>query len=222
MLLNNSRYQTIGTLIGGQHVLTNKFKIKEEEWFGVTRISDTTGYPQGYGAKSFAMPLQSGAISLRDDIKVTTSASGAMGVNAEATTDIGVLFANADAQLIVSGYGSATFSTTSNGSIVASLNGKGNSSFTVNMNHLAMYVNAYGFAGANLDIVTNSGGVMSAIAVCSGSTVDTTGLTPASIWAYQDRTLTAIDVEVSGLTAEQAEQLSKAATKGDVWAARFT
>ena len=204
MLLRNSRYQTIGTLIGGQHVLTNKFKIKEEEWFGVTRISDTAGYPQGYGAKSFAMPLVSGAMSSSNDIEVTTNASGAMGVNAEATTDIGVLFANADAQLIVSGFGSTTFEVTSTASVVASLSAEASTSLTISMNHLAMYVDAYGWASANLDLVTSGSGTLRAIAICSGSTVDTSGLTPASIWAYQDRTLTGS----GGLSTEQQNQLN--------------
>ena len=211
MLLKNSRYQTVGTLIGGQHVLTNKFKIKEEEWFGVTRISNTSGYPQGYGAKSFAMPLTSGAMSAREDITITSNASGAMGVNAEATASIEFPVANASLELIVSGQGSTSFTITTEGNTTASLNGSGSTTFSFSLNHLAMYLNAYGFATANLDLLTTGNGTLRAIAICSGSTVDTTGLTPASIWAYQDRTLTALDVEVSGLTTEQATQLENIA-----------
>ena len=203
MLLKNSRYQTVGTLIGGQHVLTNKFKIKEEEWFGVTRISDTAGYPQGYGGKSFAMPLSAGSLSSREDIVFTSQASGAMGVNAEATTDISVIFANADAQLIVSGFGDATLSLSADGSVVASLSGQASTTFSISLNHLAMFVDAYGYATANLDLVTSGSGTLRAIAICSGSTVDTSGLTPASIWSYSDRTLTGS----GGLSTEQQNQL---------------
>ena len=208
MLLNNSRYLTVGTQIGGQHVLSNKFKIKEEEWFGVTRINEYAGYPQGYGGKSFAMPLTAGAVSVREDISVTANASGAMGVNADASTDISVIFVNADAQLIVSGIGSTSFEVTSTASVVASLSAEASTSFTISMNHLTMFVDAYGWASANLDLVTSGSGTLRAIAIMSGTTVDTSGLTPASIWNYQDRTLTALDVEVSGLTVEQANQLN--------------
>ena len=203
MLLNNSRYLTVGTQIGGANVLTNKFKIKEEEWFGVTRISEYAGYPQGYGGKSFAMPLTAGALSFREDIDVTASGYGAMGVNAEASTDVGIIFANADLELIVSGYGTTTLSTSASGSVVASLSGQASTSFTISMNHLAMYVNAYGWASANLGLVTSSSGTLGAIAICSGSTVDTSGLTPASIWSYGDRTLTGS----GGLSTEQQNQL---------------
>ena len=208
MLLNNTRYLTVGTQIGGQHVLTSKFKIKEEEWFGVTRINEYAGYPQGYGGKSFAMPLTAGAVSSREDITIISSGYGAMGVNAEASTDISGFMGNADGQLIVSGFGDTTFEITSSGSVVASLSAEASTSFTINMNHLAMYVDAYGWASAQLDLITNSSGTLRAIAICSGSTVDTSGLTVASIWNYQDRTLTALDVEVSGLTVEQANQLN--------------
>ena len=203
MLLNNSRYLTLGTQIGGQHVLSNKFKIKEEEWFGVTRIDAKAGYPQGYGGKSFAMPLEAGALSVREDISITSNAYGAMGVNGEATITIEFPVANADAQLIVSGLGSTSFEITSSGSVVASLSGVGSTSFTINLNHLAMFVDAYGFAIAQLNVITSGSGTLTGKAICGGSTVDTSGLTPASIWGYQDRTLTG----AGGLSAEQQAQL---------------
>ena len=208
MLLGGTRYRTLGTNIGGASVLSSKFSIKEEEWFGVTRISEYAGYPQGYGGKSFAMPLTSGAISVREDIALTSSASCAMGVNAEATVTIEFPVANADAQLIVSGEGATTFEVTSSGSVVASLSGVGSTTFTISLNHLAMFVDAYGFAIAQLNLLTSGSGTLTAKAVCGGTTIDTSGLTPASIWNYQDRTLTALDVEVSGLTVEQANQLN--------------
>lgn len=211
MLLGGSKLITVGTQIGGNTVHVNKFKIKEEEWFGVTRINEYAGYPQGYGNKSFAMPLSSGALSVREDITLTTTASGAMGVNAEGTATIELPVANADLELIVSGAGSATVSLTLEGNTTAVLNGQASATFGFTLNHLAMYLDAYGFAIAQLNLLTSGSGTLTAKAICSGSTVDTTGLTPASIWAYQDRTLTALDVEVSGLTAEQANQLTSIA-----------
>ena len=207
MLLGNSRYLTVGTSIGGANVLSNKFKIKEEEWFGVTRISEYAGYPQGYGGKSFAMPLSAGNLSSREDIAFTSQASGAMGVNAEANADISVIFANADAQLIVSGFGSTSLSMTVEGSVIASLSGIASTTFSFSLNHLAMFVDAYGFASASLDLVTSGNGTLRAIAICGGTTVDTSGLTPASVWAYQDRTLTSSSGS-GGLTTEQSTQLA--------------
>ena len=66
-----------------------------------------------------------------------------------------------------------------------------------------MYLDAYGFATANLDLLTSGNGTLRAIAVCGGSTVDTSGLSPASIWSYSDRTLTG----AGGLSTEQQAQL---------------
>ena len=208
---NYSKLITTGSNIGGLSAVSNKFFIKENEWFGVTRISETAGYPEGYGSKSFAMPLKSGSISTLADVDLTATASGAMGVNAEATTTLTISANDLVGELIVSGEGSTTLTMTAEGSVVASLNGRGSTTFTISLNHLAMFVDAYGYASANIDVLTTGNGTLRAIAICSGSTVDTTGLTPASIWAYQDRTLTALDVEVSGLTAEQANQLTSIA-----------
>ncbi len=208
MLLNNSRYLTLGTQIGGLHVLTNKFKIKEEEWFGVTRISDTAGYPQGYGGKSFAMPLKSGSISSFVELDINASAGGSMGVNIEGSSSITLPVANASLELIVSGFGSTSLSLTLEGNTTAVLNGSASTTFSFSLNHLAMFLDAYGYAIANLNLITTGNGTLTAKAICSGSTVDTSVLTPASIWNYQDRTLTALDVEVSGLTVEQANQLN--------------
>ena len=207
LLRNGSQSVTVGVSTGGQSPWQSIRIIKEEEWFGVTRINEYASYPQGYGNNAFAMALSAGAISSRDDLAITTSASGAMGVNGEASTDISVIFANADAQLIVSGFGSAALSTTAQGSVIASLSGVASATFSFSMNHLAMFVDAYGYASANLDLVTSGNGTLRAIAICGGTTVDTSGLTPASIWAYQDRTLTSSSGS-GGLTDEQATQLT--------------
>ena len=157
------------------------------------------------------MPLTSGAMSVREDVTITSNASGAMGVNAEGSASFELPVANASLELIVSGTGTTSFVITTEGNTTASLNGNGSTTFSFSLNHLAMYLNAYGYADANIDVLTTGSGTLKAIAICSGSTVDTTGLTPASIWAYQDRTLTALDVEVSGLTVEQATQLKNIA-----------
>ena len=215
MLLNNSRYQTVGTLIGGQHVLTNKFKIKEEEWFGVTRISETAGYPEGYGSKSFAMPLKSGSISTLADVDLFASGSGSMGINIEATSDLSFFFGDAYGDLIVSGEGTASFEVTTTGNVIAGLFGIASASYSVTASNNSVF--ADGYASAQLDIVTNGQGQLTAIAICGGNSVDVSGLTPASIWSYGDRTLTSIDIEVSGLTVEEHNKLMSTSTKSDVY-----
>ena len=178
---------------------------------GYGSFSNKSSIPEGYAGKSYIMPYVAGGVSGLDISTITTNASGSMGVNGEATVTIEFPVANADAQLIVSGLGSTSFEVTSTGSVVASLSGVGSTTFTISLNHLAMFVDAYGFAIAQLNLLTSCSGTLTAKAICGGSTVDTSGLTPASIWNYQNRTLTALDVEVSGLTVEQATQLTNIA-----------
>lgn len=209
MLLTNSQLRTLGSQLGGSSVITSIMKLTEVEWVaGVQQFGSKAGYPQGYVGKSFVMPFSAGAISTKDKVSLTMSASAAMGINAEASASVSNFMANADLELIVSGYGEADIRFETSGSVVASLSGQASGNFTITMSHLAMYVDAFGFASANLSLLTDVNGSLSATAACSGSTIDTSGLTPASIWNYADRTLTSIDVEVSGLTAEQAIQLS--------------
>lgn len=199
---NHSKLICQGNNIGAG-AIPSLFYIKEPEWFGVTRISETAGYPEGYGAKSFVMPLKGGSVSSMVDIILTSNASGAMGINAEGTASFELPVANASLELIVSGQGSTTFAITTEGNTTASLNGVASTSFSFSLNHLAMYLDAYGFATANLDLLTSGNGTLMAIAVCGGSTVDTSGLSPASIWSYSDRTLTG----AGGLSTEQQAQL---------------
>ena len=199
---NHSKLICQGNNIGAGSI-PSLFYVKEPEWFGVTRISETAGYPEGYGAKSFVMPLKGGSISSMVDVILTSNASGAMGVNAEGTASFEIHVANASLELIVSGEGSTTFVVTTEGNTTASLNGVASTTFSFTLNHLAMYLDAYGFATANLDLLTTGNGILKAIAVCGGSTVDTSGLSPASIWSYSDRTLTG----AGGLSTEQQAQL---------------
>lgn len=215
MLLRNSRYLTVGTQIGGGHVLTNKFKIKEEEWFGVTRINETAGYPEGYGSKSFAMPLKSGSISTLADVDLGASGSGSMGINIEATSDLSFFFGDAYGDLIVSGEGTASFDVTTTGNVIAGLFGIASASYSVTASNNLVF--ADGYASAQLDIITSGQGKLTAIAICGGNSVDVSGLTPASIWSYGDRTLTSIDIEVSGLTVEEHNKLMSTSSKADVY-----
>ena len=212
---NYSKLITTGSNIGGLSAVSNKFFIKENEWFGVTRINETAGYPEGYGSKSFAMPLKSGSISTLADVDLFASGSGSMGINIEATSDISLFFGDAYGDLIVSGFGSASFDIQSTGNVIAGLFGIASSSISFTASNNSVF--ADGYASAQLDIVTSGQGQLTAIAVCGGNSVDVSGLTPASIWSYGDRTLTSIDIEVSGLTVEEHNKLMSTSSKADVY-----
>ena len=216
MLQNNySKLITTGSNIGGLSAVSNKFFIKENEWFGVTRISETAGYPEGYGSKSFAMPLKSGSISTLADVDLFASGSGSMGINIEATSDLSFFFGNAYGDLIVSGEGTASFEVTTSGNVIAGLFGIASASYSLTASNNSVF--ADGYASAQLDIITNGQGQLTAIAICGGNSVDVSGLTPASIWSYGDRTLTSIDIEVSGLTVEEHNKLMSTSSKADVY-----
>lgn len=168
-------------------------------------------FPSGYGFDGFQGAAKAGNMGSTKFLEVTANAQGTMGVNLEGTSSISFSCGDAIGELIVSGSGNVGIAISAEGGVVASLNGAGSTTFTVSMNHLAMFVDAYGFASAQLDLITSGSGTLRAIAICSGSTVDVSGLTPASIWAYGDRTLTALDVEVSGLTQDQSDKLDSIA-----------
>lgn len=256
MLLNNSRYQTVGTLTGGQHVLTNKFKIKEEEWFGVTRISDTAGYPQGYGAKSFAMPLVSGAMSSSDTISVTTDAnmanatvsflidtvadliaigqlSAISSVNISTQSDIiGALELNATDTVTISSVGELSsvleafvndsiaistsgdlvgvtqlsandsVSISSNATLIGSFEGSSTTTISIGMTCNALFGEGYAFAQLTT-LLFGGSGTLSAIGYMGGTTETNSGvLTPAQIWAYENRTLTDVNIDIGNVTVD--------------------
>ena len=179
-------------------------------------FSSKASIPEGYGGKATILPYVAGNVSSSESTTISMSGYGSMGINIEGSVSTSVWFADADGKLIVSGQGSSTVSLVSNANVTASMNGTASATFTISLNHLSMMLDAYGYATANLDIVTAGQGTLRAIAVCEGSTVDTSGLTPASVWAYSNRTLTSGGGGSGGLTAEQATQLMKTATKADV------
>ena len=206
MLLRNSRYLTVGTSIGGANVLSNKFKIKEEEWFGVTRISEYASYPQGYGSKSFAMPLRAGAMSVRIDAKLNLSASLGTAVKSS-TTISSTSILEASGGLIV--LGGVTLNAAS--SMTASMSGKINGSVsflaTSSFNITTNYMRATCEMSCGLDAITTMNATISAKANMSSSSADNSVLSPASIWAYSNRTLTSSSGS-GGLTEDQATQLT--------------
>lgn len=254
MLLKNSRYLTVGTSIGGANVLSNKFKIKEEEWFGVTRISEYAGYPQGYGGKSFAMPLSAGAMSALNEVTFETSGNMANGslsfmvdTNADlyaiaqlnATTNINittqssiigaldlivndfvsisssgelssVLEAFASDYVAISSSGELvgitelmandTISVNSNASMIGAFEGSSTTTISVNMSSNALFGQGYTSAQLTTLLFTNTG-TLTAVGFMGGTTESDSGvLTPAQIWAYNNRTLT--DFNIGDVTVD--------------------
>ena len=199
---NHSKLICQGNNIGAGSI-PSLFYVKEPEWFGVTRISETAGYPEGYGAKSFVMPLKAGSISARDSFSFSMQGSGAMGLNGEGSMPFSIGMSNVDGQMIVSGGGSMDMSFTMSGTASAVIYGSGSMGFSMSMNHLTSYVEATGHMSADLNIRITMQGTLTAVGHMSGSTTDTTGLTPASIWSYSTRELTGAGV----LSTEQQAQL---------------
>ena len=171
---------------------------------GVDTFDKTTSLPNGYGGKAFYLPMKAGGVSTSERVSIALTGSGAMGINIEGSASFLFDTNTPSGEMIVSGIGSTTVSMTSTANSIATLNGIASASFTIGLNHLAMYLNAKGYAGASLGILGTTTGTISALGTLAGSTVDATGLTPASVWSYGNRVLT-IDV----------------ATKGDVYASAF-
>lgn len=208
MLLGNGSIVNKLPLMYYCGVMCNTNWNRDEIILGLGSFDLKASAPDGYGISGYEKAIRAGNISAKENIAFSASGSGAMGVNGEGSSGFSIDFAGADGGMIVSGGGESLITISASSSVVASLSASGSTTFTISMNHLAMYVDAYGWASAQLDMVTSGSGTLSAIAIMGGTTVDTSGLTPASIWNYQDRTLTALDVEVSGLTVEQANQLN--------------
>lgn len=246
---NYSQLITIGNNIGGLSSLSNKFFLKESEWVGIVRVGPLAGYPQGYGNKSFVMPLTSGSISLLDNISIDTDANMANGVTSidiQALADIIAIAQLAGADeidlatsadvigvLVLGGADSISIGTTgelssileafvtdsvgisssaelvgilpisaedsislqTDGTLIGAFNGTSSSAIS-----LSMFCNALfgeGAASAQLTTLLFSGaGTLTAVGIMGGTTeADTGTLTPAQIWAYDNRTLTSIDIE---------------------------
>lgn len=198
-LLNKLPLTQIGGVINNTNWMNPSIAI-----VGVYTFDKKSSLPNGYGGKAFYLPLKAGGVSSFVMNNITTTANGAMGINIEGSTSFLFDTNTPSGEMIVSGVGSSTVSMTTTANSIATLNGTASASFTIGLNHLAMYLDADGYASANLGILGTTTGTISALGTLAGSTVDTTGLTPASVWSYGNRVLT-IDV----------------ATKGDIYASAF-
>jgi hypothetical protein len=191
---NGSQYRTIGYATGGLSAWQNKFIVKEEELFLLALLSPYASYPQGYGMRAISLPIKTGGMSGRATVDLVTIANGSMGINIEGNSTISTTFANADGILVVSGSGTASFNVTAGASSIAVLYGIGSTSFSMSLNHLASFVDAYGWANCALGMAVSPTGTLTAIAIMEGDTIDDTVLTPQAIWAYKPDVATKSDV----------------------------
>lgn len=212
----------------GNGVITNKLPItnfggvqcntnwnRDEIILGLGSFDLKASMPDGYGLIGYEKAIKAGNISSTNQITFSSVGSGSMGINIEATSDLSLFFGDAYGDLIVSGQGSASFGIQSAGNVIAGLYGIGSASYVITASNNSVF--ADGYASAQLDIITSGQGQLTAIAICGGNSVDTSGLSPASIWSYGDRTLTSIDIEVSGLTVEEHNKLMSTSSKSDVY-----
>lgn len=198
-LLNKLPLKQIGGVINNTNWMNPSISM-----VGVDTFDKKSSLPNGYGGKAFYLPMKAGGLSSTTFNNITSTAFLLSGINIGGSSSFTIDTNTPDGQLIVSGIGSSTVSITTTANSVATLNGTASSTFSISLNHLAMYLNADGYASANLGILGSANGILTASGLMSGTTVDVTGLTPASVWSYGNRTLT-IDV----------------ATKGDVYASTF-
>jgi hypothetical protein len=188
---NGSQLRTIGFATGGLSAWQNKQTIKEEELFNIVSVNNLVSYPQGYGMKSIMMPMKAGGISARIDNSIRATADGSMGINIDGVAYTSVFMSNADGLLVVSGSGTASSIITTDGNMIAVLYAVGDATVSINLNHLTSFVDAYGWANCELNLVANATGALTAVAICSGDTVDeTTNLTAKDVWEYYQRSLT--------------------------------
>ena len=246
---NYSLLTTAGSSTGGLSSLSSKFFLKESEWVGVVRIGQLAGYPQGYGSKSFVMPMTSGAISLFDSVSVDTEANMANGstdIDIQAFADIVAvaMMASSDeldittsagiiGALVLEGIDSISIITSgelssvleafaidsvsisssaelvgilpmvasdsialqTDGTLIGAFNGS--SSSTISLSTFCNALFGEGTASAQLaTLLFNGSGTLTAVGSMGGTTETDTGtLTPAQIWAYNNRTLTSIEID---------------------------
>lgn len=138
--------------------------------------------PNGYGAKSWMMPVTAGAISSANAAVMSIAPTGLAygGITTTATTSITFTVADAAGELISSGNGAASMSFTfADALLTASLGGVGSASFSISTNTPLMGAEASAIGSASFVIT----GTMTpyAIGSMSGSTVDTSTIVNANI-----------------------------------------
>lgn len=197
----------------GNGVLTNKLPLmyyggvqcntnwnRDEIILGLGSFDLKASAPEGYGIIGYEKAIKAGGGSSLVLCKSTVTADGCLGVDSDGSA-IGIVTVTGEGSLIVSGEGSAisTVSVTGEGTLIIAGSGSAIGTSTA----YSTMVFAYGYASASCASFTACTLDAYAVAHGSGTTVDTSGLTPASIWSYGDRTLTG----AGGLSTAQQAQL---------------
>lgn len=144
--------------------------------------------PSGnYAGKTWMLPQKSGEMSSRNDtvMTFTAAASGLRGVTTTGTATMSFPVADMTGGLITSGGGSAAFSITGTGQLLASLSAVGSASMTISTNTPTLGALA-GLVGSASWAITGTLAPY-AIGSMSGSTVDNSVLTSdtlaAAVWS---------------------------------------
>lgn len=175
----------------------------------LNRAFPKASIPEGHGhPAAWKLPQKPGAMSSRFDaiLTVSTTAQGWMGLPGEASASFAITVPDATGGLIASGTGSSSLTiTVGNLLLTASLNGTGSATWEVTTNTPILGAEASLIASASFQV---TGGLTPyAIGILEGTTVDLTGVTPASIWGYT--------LEGS-YTAAQVQRLIASALAGKV------
>ena len=177
-----------GTVASGDRSAFNKHGMVRSAGF-----AKLSAWPSGHLSPSaWVLPRLGGDMSSRNttELRVTTAASGAMGVNGGGTSAMSFT-AEATGGLIASALGSATFTVTAAGSALATINGVGAATFTLSTSG-TLGALAWGAGATSLQVAAT----MSSYAVghMSGDTAVAGEITnesvAAAVWVSPTRTLT--------------------------------
>lgn len=211
----------------GNGVITNKLPItnfggvqcntnwnRDEIILGLGSFDLKASMPDGYGLMGYEKAIVAGSLSSLVSVSSYANGSPCLGIDTTGTAQ-GTATVTGEGGLIVSGSGIAQSTSTVTGDIVASIYGDGSAIGTSTAYCDILF--AYGYASGSCATFSACSLEPYAVVFGEGTTVDTSGLTPASIWSYGDRTLTSIDIEVSGLTVEEHNKLMSTSSKSDVY-----
>lgn len=216
LLLNVSRIGSlpITTLYGGNIAGEWNNFVRDQSYIArFTAFNPNNGAVLGVNNRSWIKPLKGNAISLR----VASNSNGAMSAQLarnstmdSTTTSDGTMNMSVVINSSINGASTSDGTMSAQAILKATINGTTTSSGSMSMSVIMK---------SSMNGATASNGVMNMKGIMRASlnNVDNTGLTPASIWGYQDRTLTSS----GSLTTDEHNKLMSVATKGDVWAAAF-
>jgi hypothetical protein len=175
-----------------------------------------------YAGKTWMLPQKSGEMSSRNDtvMSFAAAASGLRGITSPGSAVMTFTVADAAGGLITSGAGSAAFSITGTGQLLASLSAIGSASFAITTNTpiLGAEANAVGAA-----TMTFTGTLTPyAIGIMSGSTVDDSVLTgdtiASAVWGASAAAFNAAGTTGNKLNTAGSGGVDTAALAAAVWA----